>query len=59
MKNLLSEKAVTAMAELPLHELGYCLKLAKRFEALGIEGERASNALCAIIDAGVVDAARE
>ncbi len=59
MKNLLNEQAVSALAELPLHELSYCLKLAKRFETLGIEGERASSALCSIIDAGVVGAARE
>lgn len=52
----LNEQAISAMAALPLHELAYCLKLAKRFEALGIEGERASSALCSIIDAGTIDA---
>ena len=59
MEKVLNEQAVSALAELPLHELSYCLKLAKRFEALGIEGERASSALCSLIDAGIAGVARE
>ena len=38
--NGLNEAAVSAMAGLPLEDLSYCLKLAKRLERLGVDGER-------------------
>lgn len=56
--NALNERAVTALAALPLEEKTYCLGLAKHFERLGIGGEQASDALCRIIERGAISAIR-
>ncbi|WP_170158414.1 hypothetical protein [Paraeggerthella hongkongensis] len=48
--NGLNEAAVSAMVGLPLEDLSYCLKLAKRLERLGVDGERASSGLCDLIE---------
>lgn len=45
----LNEQATTALLSLESGDLSYCLKLAKRFEHMGIEGEQASNALCTLV----------
>ena len=41
----LNEQAASALLSLEPGDLSYCLKLAKRFEHMGIEEEQASNAL--------------
>lgn len=50
MMNTLTDQAVAAMSTLPLEDLSYCLKLAKRLERLGVDGERTSSALCGLIE---------
>lgn len=45
----LNEQATSALLSLESGDLSYCLKLAKRFEHMGIEEEQASNALCALV----------
>ena len=54
MMNTLNEQAVSAMAALPLDDLSYCLKLAKRLERLGVDGEKTSSALCGLIERDAV-----
>ncbi|WP_195762886.1 hypothetical protein [Eggerthella guodeyinii] len=58
MMNALNDQAVSAMAALPLDDLAYCLKLAKRLERLGVDGERASSALCGLIERDAIPASR-
>lgn len=48
----LNEQAVSALSSLDSGDLSYCLKLAKRFEHLGIGDDQASNALCALVENG-------
>lgn len=50
MKNTLNEQAQQAMLSLEPADLSYCLKLAQRFEHLGIAGEQASSALCTLVE---------
>ena len=52
----LKELATSALLSLESGDLSYCLKLAKRFEHLGIESEQASNALCALVEGGELEA---
>ena len=40
----LNEQAASALLSLEPGDLSYCLKLAKRFEHMGIESDQASNA---------------
>lgn len=56
--NTLNEQAVAALASLPLEDLSYCLELARRFDRLGIGVERASGALCRLIECGALPSAR-
>lgn len=51
----LNEQAASALLSLESGDLSYCLKLAKRFEHLGIEREQASNALCALVEKGELE----
>lgn len=44
----LNEQATDTLLSLESGDLSYCLKLAKRFEHMGIESEQASNALCTL-----------
>ena len=46
----LNEQAASALLSLESGDLSYCLKLAKRFEHLGIESDQASNALCTLVE---------
>ncbi|WP_080799817.1 hypothetical protein [Arabiibacter massiliensis] len=48
----LNEQAASALLSLESGDLSYCLKLAKRFEHLGIERDQASKALCALVENG-------
>lgn len=54
----LNDQAIKAMAGLPLDDLSYCLELAKRLERLGVDGERASGALCGLIERDAIPSAR-
>ena len=49
----LNEQAASALLSLEPGDLSYCLKLAKRFEHMGIESDQASNALCTLVESGV------
>ena len=51
----LNEQAASALLSLDSGDLSYCLKLAKRFEHLGIERERASSALCTLVEKGELE----
>lgn len=51
----LNERAVSALSSLEPDDLSYCLKLAKRFEHMGIESDLASNALCTLVEAGELE----
>ena len=51
-----NEQATSALLSLESGDLSYCLKLAKRFEHMGIESEQASNALCALVEGGELEA---
>lgn len=51
----LNEQAASALLSLESGDLSYCLKLAKRFEHLGIEGEQASKALCTLVENGELE----
>lgn len=51
----LNERAASALLSLEPGDLSYCLKLAKRFEHMGIESEQASNALCALVENGELE----
>lgn len=51
----LNEHAIAALLDLESGDLSYCLKLAKRFEHMGIEGEQASSALCALVESGELE----
>ena len=44
----LNEQAASAL-------LSFCLKLAKRFEHMGIESDQASNALCTLVESGELE----
>ncbi|MEG0015463.1 MAG: hypothetical protein RRZ85_03330 [Gordonibacter sp.] len=46
----LSDQATSALLSLESGDLSYCLKLAKRFEHLGIEPAQASTALCTLME---------
>ncbi len=46
----LNEQAMSALMSLESNDLSYCLKLAKRFEHLGIDPAQASNALCTLVE---------
>lgn len=46
----LNEQAASALLSLDSGDLSYCLKLVKRFEHLGIEGEQASKAVCTLVE---------
>ena len=48
----LNEQAASALLSLEPGDLSYCLKLAKRFEHMGIESDQASNALCTLVESG-------
>lgn len=52
----LNEQAMSALLSLESGDLSYCLKLAKRFEHMGIDGEQASNALCTLVESGELEA---
>lgn len=52
----LNEQATSALLSPESGDLSYCLKLAKRFEHMGIESEQASNALCALVEGGELEA---
>lgn len=52
----LNEQATTALLSLESGDLSYCLKLAKRFEHMGIEKEQASNALCTLVAGDALEA---
>lgn len=52
----LNEQATSVLLSLESGDLSYCLKLAKRFEHMGIESEQASNALCALVEGGELEA---
>ena len=56
MLGKLNEQATSALLSLESGDLSYCLKLAKRFEHMGIESEQASNALCALVENGELEA---
>ena len=56
MKNTLNEQAMAALMSLESGDLSYCLKLAKRFEHLGISGTQASKALCALVETEQLEA---
>ena len=56
--NKLNEQAIAALATLPLEDLPSYLALARRFEVLGIGGERASSALCRLIESGAISPKR-
>ena len=45
----LNEQAASALLSLEPGDLSYCLKLAKRFEHMGIESDQASNAWCSLV----------
>lgn len=50
MKNTLNEQAQQAILSLEPADLSYCLKLAQRFEHLGIASDQASSALCTLVE---------
>lgn len=52
MINSLNEQAVSALSTLSMDDLSHYLKMAKRFETLGFDGERTSSALCSLIECG-------
>lgn len=52
MIDSLNEQAVSALSELPLDDLSHYLKMAKRLQTLGFNGERTSSALCSLIECG-------
>ena len=54
----LNEQAASALLSLEPGDLSYCLKLAKRFEHMGIESDQASNALCTLVESGGVSVCR-
>lgn len=56
MFNTLNEKAVSALMSLESGDLSYCLKVAKRFEHMGVGSEQASGALCALVDTNKLEA---
>ena len=51
----LNEQAASALLSLEPGDLSYCLKLAKRFEHMGIESDQASNALCTLVESGELE----
>lgn len=51
----LNEQAVSTLLSLESGDLSYCLKLAKRFEHMGIEGEQASSALRTLVENGELE----
>ena len=55
MMEKLNEQAASALLSLDSSDLSYCLKLAQRFEHMGITGERASSALCGLVETEVLD----
>lgn len=56
MVEKLNEQAASALLSLDSGDLSYCLKLAKRFEHLGISPEHASNAVCSLVEGGNLEA---
>ena len=54
----LNEQAASALLSLEPGDLSYCLKLAKRFEHMGIESDQASNALCTLVESGELETTR-
>ncbi|MCB7038556.1 hypothetical protein [Eggerthella sinensis] len=52
----LNEQATSALMSLESADLSYCLKLAKRFEHMGIESDQASEALCSLVESGELEA---
>ena len=51
----LNEQAPSALLYMEPGDLSYCLKLAKRFEHMGIESDQASNALCTLVESGELE----
>lgn len=48
----LNEQAISALSALSMEDLSHYLKMAKRLQTLGFDGERTSNALCSLIACG-------
>lgn len=51
----LNEEAASALLSLESNDLSYCLKLAKRFEHMGIKSDHASSALCTLAEGNALE----
>lgn len=51
---MLNEKALKVLAGLSEPDAAYCHKMAKHFAAMGIPQDKASNAVCALVEADAI-----
>lgn len=56
MINEFNDQVASTLMSLEEGDLHYCLKLAKRFEHMGVGSEQAGKALCTLADGDMLEA---